>query len=405
MFAPSKFDCSAKFVEQVLGREVTAVKVSYPPQGWSRGLCRLELEPVGLVPESVVVKYDAVDNGKHNAFHRVLKFISLTIDKSNKREVYFYQNIKKIVQSKGVCTPECFYCDTTDSSFLNVLLDSKTSFLTLILEDLKDYSNYTVATPVPESNVLQSIISLARIHGSCWNNAQLLPEEYKTPPIFSPMVDIKGNVPSFTGMKELIDENAQYLGCDTEQLKEAFSYVIPYYVKVMRYYNYFAYKPDPKARNGKLFQHFTLLHGDYHSGNIFFRPEDKPDLPKDIIHIDWQCYGLGPCAGELMYFLCTIPMDPSGHDELIQTYHEELLKVLEQPAEYYPLEILKEEVEIFLFQATLFAMASMQGFLAKMMMKIDRFKEFLPTVLAVNTIRFNMLISLVKKWNLEGRFN
>ena len=45
----------------------------------------------------------------------------------------------------------------------------------------------------------------------------------------------------------------------------------------------------------------TAIHGDFHRGNLFFRPgADGAD--GDCAVIDWSFYGTGHCCWELLYF-------------------------------------------------------------------------------------------------------
>ena len=49
----------------------------------------------------------------------------------------------------------------------------------------------------------------------------------------------------------------------------------------------------------------TMVHGDFHRGNLFFRQADPDALSEedDCAVLDWAFYGTGHCCWELYYFM------------------------------------------------------------------------------------------------------
>jgi hypothetical protein len=74
----------------------------------------------------------------------------------------------------------------------------------------------------------------------------------------------------------------------------------------------------------------TVLHGDFHKGNLFFRPvAEGPTDPSEVICLDWAMYGAGHCTWELNYFfLLSVDKRCSLEDEfaICKAYHEELVR-------------------------------------------------------------------------------
>ena len=75
----------------------------------------------------------------------------------------------------------------------------------------------------------------------------------------------------------------------------------------------------------------TILHGDFHKGNLFVRPEEEgPTDPSEVIVIDWAYFGLGHVSWEINYYLLLGADNQQTLEEevaLCKAYHEELLKV------------------------------------------------------------------------------
>ena len=70
----------------------------------------------------------------------------------------------------------------------------------------------------------------------------------------------------------------------------------------------------------------TVLHGDFHKGNLFVRPEeDGPTEPEEVYVIDWAYVGAGHCAWEVAYFfLLSTDATPQEELALAEAYYTEL---------------------------------------------------------------------------------
>ena len=73
------------------------------------------------------------------------------------------------------------------------------------------------------------------------------------------------------------------------------------------------------ARSAALKRDLTLLHGDFHSGNILTRiktppreegqvQEEDEEEEDDVCIVDWQNFGAGHPAWDIMYY--SIPFPP-----------------------------------------------------------------------------------------------
>jgi len=93
-----------------------------------------------------------------------------------------------------------------------------------------------------------------------------------------------------------------------------------------------------------------FLHGDFHSGNLLFKTEPSPEDSeskdiKEVVLIDWQCFGYGHPSTEFSYFLSTAVDFEADRDlKLMKIYYEELTKTVKP--EEYPWEVFQREVEI-----------------------------------------------------------
>ena len=95
----------------------------------------------------------------------------------------------------------------------------------------------------------------------------------------------------------------------------------------------------------------TLLHGDFHVGNIFFR-KDGATVPDDVtVAIDWAYLGPGHVSWELNYFL-TLSCEGSHEEdmEVLAAYHAEL--IARNPSIDYTLQALQADCKLTLFMQT-----------------------------------------------------
>lgn len=100
----------------------------------------------------------------------------------------------------------------------------------------------------------------------------------------------------------------------------------------------------------------TIMHGDFHKGNLFFRDvAEGPTDPSEVIVLDWAFFGHGHCSWEINYLFllsadksCTLEQE----FEICKAYHEELLKC--NPDVGYSLEELLADVKLTAFMQYVF---------------------------------------------------
>jgi len=106
------------------------------------------------------------------------------------------------------------------------------------------------------------------------------------------------------------------------------------------------YFTNHRLTSGPLFRHSTLLHGDFHLGNLFFETESKDSMKliKNVYVIDWQHYGIGHPSTEFVFFLSWTKPDEDSDLKLMKVYYEELTKKISP--EIYPWKVFERECEI-----------------------------------------------------------
>jgi hypothetical protein len=96
----------------------------------------------------------------------------------------------------------------------------------------------------------------------------------------------------------------------------------------------------------------TVLHGDFHRGNLFAK-RNAANGSVECALFDWSFVGAGHCTWELLYFLTAGAggrlMTAEEEAALLATYHAALLEA--NPAVDYSLEQLKDDYKLQLFTA------------------------------------------------------
>eukprot|EP01043_Picozoa_sp_COSAG02_P017213 COSAG02_NODE_776_length_17302_cov_17.765855_3_plen_453_part_00 len=94
----------------------------------------------------------------------------------------------------------------------------------------------------------------------------------------------------------------------------------------------------------------TVLHGDFHRGNLFAK-QNAADGSVECALFDWSFVGAGRCTWEMQYFLMAGGggrlMTVEDEVALLATYHTALLET--NPAVDYSLEQLKDDFKLQLF--------------------------------------------------------
>lgn len=104
---------------------------------------------------------------------------------------------------------------------------------------------------------------------------------------------------------------------------------------------------DEKNRGDpSLFKYKTLVHGDFHVGNIFLPHNNNQIDDGRIYMVDWQFYGLESPSFELAYFLSSSTrFTADGHNKLVKTYYDEFRQNVKDCPQDYTLDVLEREVD------------------------------------------------------------
>jgi len=254
----------------------------------------------------------------------------------------------------GLKTPYVYYTGIEDHGTRNPLLTlmgfSSHFRALLVMEDLCEHKVFGLTNPITADYAFVAARNLANLHGAFWDDKikALSVHNLKEP---LGMYLLLFSINRFTRYPQTKEEVrtrfknwAQFYPIFQDlKIQTSFETFVEVYPKLLKYYT------NNKLNSGPLFRHHTFLHGDYHSGNLFFvtEPKEKEDQTpkvKEVITIDWQGYGIGHSATELAYFLTFC--EPSMELDLgiMQSYYEELTKKI--PKETYPFQVMVREVEI-----------------------------------------------------------
>jgi|GEM_PF-2916156 len=100
----------------------------------------------------------------------------------------------------------------------------------------------------------------------------------------------------------------------------------------------------PRVQTGK---GLTLLHGDYHFGNVFL---PNPPLTRDVAILDWECAQSGIGTFDLAYLLVH-----SHHSQQRRDFEHSLLKLYHNNLRYYGIEDYSWEECLYDYQLGLLA--------------------------------------------------
>jgi len=109
-------------------------------------------------------------------------------------------------------------------------------------------------------------------------------------------------------------------------------------------------RPYISEKPPKLFKFKTFVHGDFHYGNLFFDCSEKDFKSGNfnrVLAIDWQMYGEGYGAAELVYFLGNgVKFEPEIYEKILKEYHAELCAYIPNNGKDYPFEDFENECTI-----------------------------------------------------------
>merc|ERR1711988_412003 len=94
--------------------------------------------------------------------------------------------------------------------------------------------------------------------------------------------------------------------------------------------------------------HQTVLHGDYHAWNLFFKQKAPGDW--DVCAFDWQYTAPGLAVWDIAYYMCVSTTAESGVVlKMLQSYHESLLAA--NVTNYSPEQLQEDFVRAFLLMS------------------------------------------------------
>jgi len=248
------------------------------------------------------------------------------------------------------------------------------------LEDLKDARGFNVTTQLKSTDDAILIAkAMARFHSIYFNKTHLLnkflPQYEKLETFYFPFIYRLtfglGSGPILVNFL-LNMSNARSLAIkwkEEEYLGEAIQ--VP---RVQNFVNTFTrsyrdliypFAREKLTQENQLFKYKTLVHGDFHTGNIFIKPvdptnqnecftishansdESKIDAASEVYLLDWQAYGISTPSSDFAYFLqMNIPFDPELEKLLVHAYFEEFSKHVDSLPKDYTEEYFRKEVDM-----------------------------------------------------------
>jgi hypothetical protein len=353
------FNCQSSWLSKVLGFNIDSFTLRNLGGGFTSQSYRLAFtapseptEKSNSLPNSAVVKYSNPED--MNWFMRFMFWLMGGVEPFARNEIYFYKHMRERLSEIGLRTPKVYYTGMEDHGRRNVLLNlmgfSSHFRALLVMEDLCEHKVFGLMNSIPSDYAFVAARNLANLHAAFWDDKikALAMHELKEP---LGLYLIFFNINRFTRYPQTKEEVRtrfkNWAQCDPifqdlkiQTLLETFVEVYPKLLK---------YATNNKSTSGPLFRHHTFLHGDYHSGNLFFvtdpiKKEDQTPEVKEVITIDWQGYGMGHSATELAYFLSFCEPSMELDLSIMQSYYEELTKTV--PKETYPFQVMVREVEI-----------------------------------------------------------
>jgi len=223
----------------------------------------------------------------------------------------------------------------------------------LILQDLSNgYRTCNLGNKLNEESSIIAAKKLAQLHSIFWNKTNTLPipKEYIGTNAYNLFFNLDSNWFSKIRLdKEKMeirfnDYQSVVKEFNDENIRSGYYKLSEYYPKISALYS----QTNNQSDSMELFKHKTILHGDFHAGNLFFKDPNRTDPNlHDIVVCDWQVYGAGDPATEFVYFLNNVEFDPDRDLKLMKVYHSELLKrVPELSEQNYPLENFQTECDI-----------------------------------------------------------
>jgi len=306
------------------------------------------------------------------------------------------------LEELGIKSPKPFYLEIQDyggRSPLLYLMGFRTWFRSvMILEDLGQHKSWSIGNHIPDECADIAAKNLAKLHSSFWDNTQLklINPDMNWTAVIETFLE-KG-IP-YPKKKEIVTERLNnwqetHPIFKDPEIRSTLISLTNLYSKIS----------DHQKTHGSFFSHSTLLHGDFHPGNMFFVTDPETKKVNDAIFIDWQIYGFGNPSTEFAYFLSNnVKPDPARDQRLMKIYYDELTQKVSPDS--YPWEVFVREVEL---RSMVFVASGMNMIKqtpqqseekAKIMKKegIDQ-KEYLEMQTVSNFQRANYIL---QKWQKE----
>lgn len=211
------------------------------------------------------------------------------------KEVHFY---REMAPYTSLPTPACYYADIDPASHLHVIL----------LEDMSPAASGSRLTGCTQQQARLAVGHIADFHAAWWEHPRLAEMTWLPDPDF-------GQNPSA--------QQAVYAGWWPRFLENIGDTRLPDPVRAIG---------ENFGRHRAWIEHHlfnapprTLLHGDYHLGNLLFATE-KGGAPFAVI--DWQLLRRGRAVRDIAYFLSEnlLPEDRrSVEPEILADYHRRLM--------------------------------------------------------------------------------
>jgi len=191
----------------------------------------------------------------------------------------------------GFKTPFVYYAGIEDNGRRNLLLNlmgfSSNFRALLVMEDLCEHKIFGLTNPITADYAFAAARNLANLHGAFWDDkAKALSKDKLSDPLFYPLFWKTNKFARYPQTKEEVRTifknwaQADPIFQD-RQIQISFETFVDVYPKLVKYFT------NNKLTSGPLFRHHTFLHGDYHSGNLFFVTEPKKKKIKRLKSKKW----------------------------------------------------------------------------------------------------------------------
>eukprot|EP00943_MAST-04B_sp_MAST-4B-sp1_P007051 g7051.t1 len=295
-------------------------------------------------PKTLILKWLNMANGPTNGgspnvgfLERLILFsvckMEMNTEEVQRREYDFFSGKSMLhdkIRNAGIKLPDCYACDMLDYGNPNhccmVWCNKKTKMRRYML--FGDITNeMAIKYKVTSTNMMEKHIgiattTMAKIHAVNWKynkNDKMLSEQIQSTYWYD---CVFGRTPVLNKMKNKYTFKKYFdeWGCERTYLSDEKISKPLIELEVL-----YANKISKIIEN--LNNKQTILHGDYHFGNIMFLKDVD-----DVIILDWQMYGYGHVMYEFVYFVFgTLAnekyIDRTRAFNYLKLYYDELIKL------------------------------------------------------------------------------